>query len=372
MNRGALWQAVVLSIQHHRVRSWITTLAAALAVAAVVATTGRAEATRTAILADLETPAARIVRVTDETGLAAINASVLSRIARATSVLWVIGLGPVGDLAHNPGLSDQFGGHAGERVGIRSVYGTVVPSPMSSVVRGREPNPGEAVLGSAAAAVLGQSYASSAIEDGAGRVVAAVGVLEMRPPLEDLDNYVLVHGPRSGGVLAEVVVLARSADDVPRLVQLLPDLVSPLDMRSLRIEEPPFLIESRARLRSQLNALNGFILLGALLASTALVGVNVLGAVADRRRELGIRRTQGATRSTLAAIVGLEVVVLGIAGSSIGLLTGTALVAFATQVVPDPVLGTAVAGLVVLSALAGSLPATIAAAFTEPLYALRG
>ncbi len=101
------------------------------------------------------------------------------------------------------------------------------------------------------------------------------------------------------------------------------------------------------------------------------MSINLFGSVADRRREFGLRRTQGATRSTIAALVTIEVGLVAVLGSTVGGLAGVGLVAAGTSTAPDPLLVIAVTALVALAGLVGSAPAAVIAAFREPLHALR-
>lgn len=94
-------------------------------------------------------------------------------------------------------------------------------------------------------------------------------------------------------------------------------------------------------------------------------------AVDERRREFGLRRSQGATRSTIGAIVVLESAILGGIGVVLGAAVGAALVVVQTGLAPDPVLLAAVGWLLALAAVAGSVPAALAAAWRDPVEVLR-
>lgn len=95
------------------------------------------------------------------------------------------------------------------------------------------------------------------------------------------------------------------------------------------------------------------------------------GAIEERRREFGLRRSQGATRSVIAALVVTESAALALLGTVAGSVVGTVVVAWQTGMVPDPALTLAIGGLVTLAGIAGSLPPAASAALRQPLYVLR-
>jgi ABC-type antimicrobial peptide transport system permease subunit len=111
--------------------------------------------------------------------------------------------------------------------------------------------------------------------------------------------------------------------------------------------------------------------LGSLVSSALLIAAILYGAVEERRREFGLRRSQGATRSTIGALVVAEASLLAVAGTTAGAVAASIAVAVPTATLPDPTLTFAIGALVTLSAVAGSIPPALSAALREPLYVLR-
>lgn len=113
-----------------------------------------------------------------------------------------------------------------------------------------------------------------------------------------------------------------------------------------------------------------------LLSAVGLYGV-VSYLVGHRRVEIGIRMALGARDTQVAGMVMMQSVRLAIAGAAIGLvvaLAGTRLMrALLFEVSPtDPLIFTAVAGLVLLIAAAASLGPAWRAARIPPAEVLRG
>lgn len=363
---------VTQSTSRHRVRATVTVGVVALATAVVLATTGRTSATRAFILAELESPAARLVRIVDQDGNALLQASAVERVGRLSGVEWVIGLGPIGSLASNIGLEDELGtGAAGSPIGSRLVWGPV-SGPAVQAEDGRPPENGaEGLIGSRARRQLAMPVGLGTVEDESLGVVEIVGGRTFIPPLDDLNGYVLVAAGERRGPLQELVVLADSVARADQIEEAARVVAGSLDERSLRVDREDSLRDLRRALSTQVTDLDQAVLWGTLSAATVLVAINVFGAIAERRREFGLRRSQGASRSLIAALVLLEVGALSVIGTLLGALGGSLLVAVQIGVPPDLPLAASVALTIALAAVMGCMPAAVVAAYREPLYALR-
>lgn len=366
-------QIALRSITRHRIRSAVSVLIVVFGSTVVVGTTGRTDASRRAVFERLDAPIARIIRVVDRTGEAGLRPEALGRILAMNDVEWAIGLGPVGSLGRNPALGDPATvGNAGEAIGTRLVWGDFARGPLVTLDRGRQPRAGEAMAGSRAVAALGLGDGVGTVTDDSRGPLAVVGTAVFDPALEDLSSYVLIDAAvETPDPVREFVVLASSATAVERLVDVLPGLVRPIDVGFVGIERAEELVRLRDALVAEVGSLNGAILSGSLAAAALLTAINLFGAVTARRREFGLRRTQGATRSTIAALLLIELAILAAIGATGGVLAGTALVAWQTSFLADPLLGASIAVLLTIAAVLGALPAALAAALQEPLYALR-
>lgn len=347
----------------------MTVLVIALATVAVIGTTGRTEAARRSLLTRLEAPEARLVRVVDRDGQANLSPAAVSRIASLRSVAWVVGLSPAGPIGRNPALGGPREGYTSEAVGTRRFWGDLAGGPLVRSISGREPAVGEAAIGERAARILGLADHAGTIDDEEAGPIAVVAAVAAVPPVENLGAYVLIRGNETNERVTELLVLIGTSAQVEPFVERLPAVLG-IDT-PLGIERATELLAIRGSLANEVGELDAAILAGSLSSGTLLIGVILYGAIEERRREFGLRRSQGATRSTIAALVLIESTLLALVGTILGAIAGTLLVVAQTTALPDPALTVAVGALVALAAVAGSILPATAAALREPLYALR-
>ncbi len=359
------WRGIV----GHGVRSTITVVVVGLAVAAVVGTSGRTEATRRTLLAQLEDPSARLVRIVDRSGQADLSPSTISRLAAIRSVEWAVGLSAAGPLGRNPALGTARTGFASDAVGTRRYWGDLLGGPLIHQVSGRPPEPAEALVGERAHSALGLTDRAGTVDDEVGGPLAVVGSFAAIDPVENLSAYVMVRARDTEGPVSEIVVLIRSSAQVEPFVERLSGLLG--TDQPVGVERAAELLALRAGLAAEVGDLDAAVLTGSLSSGGFLISAILFGAVEERRREFGLRRSQGATRSTIAALVLTESSVLALVGTVAGAIAGMLFVAAQTETVPDPALAAAVGALVILSAIAGSIPPAAMAALREPLYVLR-
>ncbi len=356
-------------------RSVVSLVVVALGVFAIVASTGRAAALTEGIRRGLESPSARLVRVSDTGGRARLQPEDAQRVGGLRSVAWWIALDPPQAVARNAYAGDATVGYTRPSVGIRRYAGQATFPGLASLAAGRLPGPGQAVAGARAARELGLADGVGAVSSG-GTVVPVVGTVSFSGALGELDGYVLVNSLNPGTApptdLGTVIALARRSGDVAALARSLPDVLAPADPTALGVDEPGDRNALLAGLAAAPGDLDAAILAGALCVGAALVSLNGFGAVAARRREIGLRRVQGAERTTIVALLLLETGALGAIGALAGLTVGMAAVWVMDRTAVDPSLGLAIAVLMLVSGLAGSLPPAIAAGRQEPVYALRG
>jgi putative ABC transport system permease protein len=357
-------------IGSHRVRSTITVAVVALAVAAVVGTTGRTEAARRSLLALLEEPSARLIRVTDRSGEANLGPGAISRLSGLPSVAWVVALSPAGPLGRNAALAGLRGGNAADAVGTRRYWGDLLGGPLVRQVSGRHPRPDEALAGGRAATSLRLADRVGTVDDEAAGPVAVVGSFAAIAPVEDLGSYALVRAADDASdTIGEIMILVRTSAQVEPLVERLPHLIGA--EAPVAIERPAELLALRAGLVAEVGDLDAAVLTVSLGSAALLIAAILYGAIEERRREFGLRRSQGATRSTISALVVIESGVLALVGALVGSIVGSLGVANQTGLLPDPALTVAVSVLVILAAIVGSLPPAAVAALREPLYVLR-
>ncbi len=118
----------------------------------------------------------------------------------------------------------------------------------------------------------------------------------------------------------------------------------------------------------------------ALFAAGFAVSAAMATAVLERRAEIGLMRSLGASKGSIALLFYVEAGILALAAGTVGYLAGSALAAAlgarifsGTAPVPilNPVLLPITAGLALLVAIAGSTPAIRSALKLDPSSILR-
>jgi len=157
--------------------------------------------------------------------------------------------------------------------------------------------------------------------------------------------------------------------------------VSPADRRAIRVYNT---LERFYKVTSVFKWIRVFVWivgLGTLLAGVVGVSNIMLIAVAERKKEIGVRRAIGATGASIVTMIMLESILLTALSGHLGLILAVALVEWATQTFKElpfmrepsvdiGVMSLAAALVVVSGALAGLFPA-LRAARVDPIVALR-
>jgi putative ABC transport system permease protein len=133
--------------------------------------------------------------------------------------------------------------------------------------------------------------------------------------------------------------------------------------------------DSEGQLRLMMKLLGGFAAVATVLAVLGLYGV-ISYSVAQRTKEIGIRRALGARQGNILSLLLKQALVLSVAGAVIGagasLLVTRMLQDLLFQISPwDPITFAGVSALFVLVGLAASLAPARRAAAIEPLVAIR-
>ncbi|WP_395107801.1 ABC transporter permease [Actinomadura sp. SCN-SB] len=237
------------------------------------------------------------------------------------------------------------------------------------------------VLGAEAARRLGFDRAGGRVWIG-GRWFTVLGVLGPAELAPEVDRSALVGWEAARTYLGfdghPTTVYERSADDAVEDVRaVLGRTINPRNPEEVEVSRPSDALEARAAAAGAFtNLLLG---LGAVALLVGGVGVanTMVISVLERRREIGLRRSLGATRGQVRVQFLAESLLLSALGGAAGTVLGTAVtVAFALYrgwppVVPLWALGGALAATLAIGTMAGLYPA-MRAARLAPTVALAG
>ncbi|SDT43166.1 ABC transporter permease [Jiangella sp. DSM 45060] len=213
-----------------------------------------------------------------------------------------------------------------------------------------------------------------------GQWFTVTGVLDPVPLAPELDTSALVGWPVAEALLGfdglPTTVYARAADGaVEDVQQVLAVTANPEAPNEVDVARPSDALVAQAAADSTLNAL--LLGLGAVALLVGGVGVanTMVISVLERRAEIGLRRSLGATRGQIRTQFVCEALLLSALGGLAGVLAGIAVTAaYATAqgwpvVVPVWAMGGGLGATLVIGALAGLYPA-IRAARLAPALAL--
>lgn len=253
---------------------------------------------------------------------------------------------------------------------LDTLHGTVRSGTFLNAATGRYPS---VVLGSVAADRLGVEKSGDHVYI-AGRWLLVTGILNTLPLTPEIDRAALIGWPYASqlGFSGHPSTLyERSTKDTVQSVHdVLAHTINPEHPEEVDVSSPTQELEAEIAADNAFNAL--FLGIGAVALLAGGVGIaNVMViSVLERRQEIGLRRSLGATRHQIRAQFLTESVALstlgGTAGVILGLATSTGYALFMgwPLALPAEVIGAGVGAAVVIGALAGLYPARRAARLT--------
>jgi putative ABC transport system permease protein len=377
-----------VGLRTRRVRAALSALGIAIGVAAIVAVLGLSSSSQAGLLAEIDKLGTNLLTVqngqtlfgqTAELPLAAPG--MISRIGPVQQVQYTgstsanVYRSPLIPAVNTNALAVQAASlDLPETVGASIATGTYL-----NAATAREP---VAVLGYAAAQRLGidRLYPGERIWLG-GMWFYLAGILGSATLAPEIDSSVLVGFPAAKRYLGfdghPTTIYVRSVTDQTAAVQsVLAPTANPEAPNEVEVSQPSAALTARAEAQGALNSL--FLGLGAVSLLVGAVGVAniMLIGVLERRSEIGLRRSLGATKANIRAQFLSEAILLALIGGAVGVTAGVVSTAvYATTkhwqiAIPATAWAGGLGAAIVIGAIAGLLPA-IRAARLSPTEALR-
>jgi putative ABC transport system permease protein len=385
---GDVARVASVGLRTRRLRASLSALGIAIGVAAIVAVLGLSSSSQAGLLAEIDRLGTNLLTVTNGQTLfgqaATLPFAAPGMIRRVEAVNAVEETGSTDAKVYRSPLIPAVNTNA---IAVQAASRGLLPAVGTSVAAGRYLNAATellpvAVLGAAAARRLGigQLYRGQRIWLG-NQWFYIVGILKPATLAPEIDASVLVGFQAAKRFLDfdghPTTIYVRAETDRVRQVQsLLAATANPEAPNEVNVSQPSAALTARAAAQ---NALNGLFLgLGAVSLLVGAVGVGniMLIGVLERRSEIGLRRSLGATKSQIRTQFLAEAVLLALVGGAVGVCAGAlATAAYATTkgwatTVPTLAWAGGLAAAIGIGAIAGLLPA-LRAARLSPTEALR-
>ncbi|MEN3611312.1 ABC transporter permease [Plantactinospora sp. ZYX-F-223] len=367
----------VAGMRARPLRAVLASLGIAIGIASMVAVVGISSSSQADLLRQLDRLGTNLLTVKPGQSLSGENAELppqsLSMVGR---VAGVDAASAVGDLKASVYRTDQVPAEQTGGISVRAVTldlpvtlrGTLDAGTWLNEATARYPT---TVLGSIAAEQLGIDSPGAQVWLGE-RWFTVLGVLAPVPLAPGLDRAALVGWSVAVDLLAfdghpTTIYVRSAADAVPTVRALLPRTVNPEYPEQVTVSRPSDALAARA---AAVGAFTGLLLgLGAVALVVGAVGIanTMIVSVLERRREIGLRRSLGATRTHIRSQFLAESVLLSLLGGGAGTLLGAvvttwyALARNLPVVVPAWAVAGSVSVTLLIGALAGIYPAMRAA-----------
>jgi putative ABC transport system permease protein len=377
-----------VGIRTRRLRASLSALGIAIGVAAIVAVLGLSSSSQAGLLAEIDKLGTNLLTV--DTGQTVFGAAAELPVAAPAMIARI---GPVtqvadtGSTSANVYRSPLIPSIYTNALSVQAATLNLLPAVGATVARGSYLNAATAteplcVLGAQAAQLLGidRLYPGLRVWLG-GMWFYPVGILTSAALAPEIDTSVLVGFPAAHRYLGfdnhPTTIYVRTATSQTAAVQaVLASTANPEAPSQVTVSQPSDALTARADAQGALNTL--FLGLGAISLLVGALGVGniMLISVLERRSEIGLRRSLGATKGQIRTQFLSEAILLALLGGAVGVTAG----AIATYVyaqnkhwttdVPTIAWAGGLASAVAIGAIAGLLPA-IRAARTSPIEALR-
>jgi putative ABC transport system permease protein len=377
-----------VGLRTRRVRAALSALGIAIGVAAIVAVLGLSSSSQAGLLAEIDKLGTNLLTVSNGQTLFGQTAELplaapgmIRRIGPVQQVQYTgstsanVYRSPLIPAVNTNGLSVEAAS-----LGLPGAVGT-------SLAQGRYLNRATAhepvaVLGAQAAGLLGIDRIDPGERVWLGDMwFYLAGILKPAALAPEIDDSVLVGFPAAERWLGldghPTMIYVRSVTSQTAAVQsVLAATANPEAPNEVNVSQPSEALTARADAQGALNSL--FLGLGAVSLLVGAVGVAniMLIGVLERRSEIGLRRSLGATKGQIRTQFLAEAILLALLGGAAGVTAGAistliyAHLKHWTAVVPTTAWAGGLAAAILIGAIAGLLPA-IRAARLSPTEALR-
>ncbi|MEV6347594.1 ABC transporter permease [Actinoplanes sp. NPDC051851] len=377
-----------VGLRTRRMRAALSALGIAIGVAAMVAVLGLSASSQAGLLAEIDKLGTNLLTVTPGQTMEGQDAKLPydapAMIARIGPVEMVESTGAVDANAYRSPYIPEINTNA---ITVKAATLDLPTVLRTSVAKGgylnaATANEPVAVLGAAAARRLG---IFSIVPDAriwvGGRWFYLAGILNASALSPEIDSAVLVGYPAAEKYLnfdghPTMVYVRANTERVNQVAGVLAATANPAAANEVIVTRPAAALVARAAAQ---NALSGLFLgLGAVALLVGGIGVanTMVISVLERRSEIGLRRSLGATRGNIRTQFLSEAVLLAALGGVVGVAAGAMATVVYTQVkgwaavIPPLAWGGGLGAAIVIGAVAGLLPA-LRAARMQPTEALR-
>jgi putative ABC transport system permease protein len=388
MRLSDLARVASVGLRTRRLRAALSALGITIGVAAIVAVLGLSSSSQAGLLAQIDKLGTNLLTVANGQTLfgqtAELPLAAPGMIARIGPVQQVQYTGSTSANVYRsrfiPSVNTNALSVQAASLGLPQTVGaTVAAGSYLNAATARQP---VAVLGAAAAQRLGidHMYPGERLWLG-GMWFYLAGILNSAPLTPEIDASVLVGFPAAKRYLGfdghPTEIYVRSVTSQTAAVQsVLGATANPEAPNEVTVSQPSIALTLRAQAQGALNSL--FLGLGAVSLLVGAVGVAniMLIGVLERRGEIGLRRSLGATKGNIRTQFLAEAILLSLIGGASGVAAGaisTAVYAHLkhwSTVVPTTAWAGGLGAAILIGALAGLLPA-VRAARMSPTEALR-
>ncbi|WP_308170232.1 ABC transporter permease [Acrocarpospora catenulata] len=376
-----------LGLRFRRVRTALSALGIAIGIASMVAVLGVTESSSAQLLGRLEALGTNLLTVVSGSNLGGTEVMLpdeaAAMIRRVPGVLGVAPTARISDanVYRNDRIPLGQTGGLTVRAGDETLLETLRGSVMAGHFMGAGPAP-VTVLGRDMATQLGIARldADTRVWLG-GQWFTVIGILNTFPLQPEIDRSALISfaaaRERLGYTGAPSRIYVRTDPDrVTEVSQVLAATANPASPFSVRTSRPSDALTAQLAVKQSAGVL--FLGLGGIALLVGAIGIaNVMViSVLERRSEIGLRRTLGATRRHIAVQFLTESLVLATLGGACGVLIGSAVTAVLAlargwePAIPPGALSGGFGVSLVAGAIAGLYPA-LRAARLSPTDALR-